>query len=164
MKKSILDLGCIALFIGSSLFAGSLSDEIIETKHNKELTLGELAEIQPGLGTVMIEFGHRYYISYYAANARNWDLAKYELEELIEAQEIAEATRPKYAKDLKNFEDGALAKLIEAIDAKNWTLFEKRYEETTKACNACHRANGHGYIHYQLPKTAPKYLKMELSK
>jgi len=150
------------LFSVTALFGNELAKEIIPTKHNKKLTIGELAEIQPGLGTIMIEFGHRFYIAYYAAKAGNWQLAKYELEELVEAQETAEATRPEYAKDLKSFESNVFLKLLESINTKDFKLFSKRYEETTKACNRCHKTHGHEYIYYQLPKTPPKYLRMEL--
>lgn len=56
------------------------------TKHG-EMTLDELASIQPGLGTVMLEYSRRYWIIYYACKGGNWDLALYELKEL---REIAE--------------------------------------------------------------------------
>jgi hypothetical protein len=142
----------------ATLFAQNLSNETIPTKHNKNMTLSDIAQIQPGLGTVMIEFGHRFYISYYAAKAGNWELAKYEIEELIEAQEIAETTRPKYKKHLKDFEDKYLKKLEDTIKSKDFKRFEKQYTSTTKACNRCHEVNGHPYIKYKLPKEAPKFL------
>jgi len=53
----------------------------VPTKHNKNMTLGQIADIQPGLGTVMIEYGHRFYLAYYAAKAGNWGLANYEIKE-----------------------------------------------------------------------------------
>ncbi len=62
------------------------------------MTLGELAEIQPSLGMIMIEFGHRFYITYYGAKSGNLKLAHYEMEELLKAQKTAEATRPEYKK------------------------------------------------------------------
>ncbi len=55
---------------------GSIGDPAavnITTMHGN-LTLGNLAEIQPGLGTVMIEYGTRFYIMYYATKDDNWDL------------------------------------------------------------------------------------------
>ena len=39
------------------MIAEDINTTIIPTKHNKQLTIGKLAEIQPGLGTIMIEFG-----------------------------------------------------------------------------------------------------------
>jgi len=160
--NKLLKLMAIVSTCVISIDAGDIDKTIIATKHNTHLTLGEIAEIQPGLGTIMIEFGHRFYVAYYAAKASNWGLADYEIHELIEAQEVAEATRPKYTEELKAFEHGTLAQLQKTIKAKNWKQFEVKYAETTKACNACHTKNGHPYIQYQLPKGAPKYLRMEL--
>ena len=162
MKNKLLILTSTALLFCTSLYTKDIGDTVIATKHNKNLTIEDIAEIQPGLGTVMIEFGHRFYITYYAAKAGNWGLAEYELEELIEAQEVAETTRPKYKKQLKDLEDDYLEKLEDAIEDKNFKKFEKLYTKTTKACNSCHEANGHPYIKYQLPKEAPKYLRMAL--
>ena len=150
------------LVFATNMIAGNISDTIIPTKHNKQLTIAKLAEIQPGLGSIMIEFGHRFYIAYYAAKANNWELAKYQIDELLEAQEIAEETRPKYAKQLKSFEGNAIKKLQNTIEAKDWKLFKQKYNEVTKACNLCHTINGHPYIQYKLPKEAPKYLRMRL--
>ncbi|OQX56936.1 MAG: hypothetical protein B5M52_08350 [Helicobacteraceae bacterium 4484_230] len=152
----------LLLIFGGVVFAQDPGKTVVTTKHNKSLTVGEIAEIQPGLGTIMMEFGHRFYIAYYAAKAKNWELAKYELHELVEAQEVAETTRPKYKKQLKDFEDSSIEKLQEAVKEKDWKSFEKRYAEATKACNACHVANGHSYIRYKLPKQAPEFLDMSL--
>jgi len=162
MKSKFLKLTLIPFMISVTLYAKDIANEIIPTKHNKNLTIEDIAEIQPGLGTIMIEFGHRFYIIYYAAKATNWELAEYELEELIEAQEVAETTRPKYKKQLKAFEDNYLEKLEDTIEKKNFTKFKKQYNNTIKACNTCHALNGHPYIKYQLPKEPPRYLRMAL--
>ena len=162
MKNKFLKLTLTLFMVSTSLYATDIKDSVVATKHNKNLTIGKIAEIQPGLGTIMVEFGHRFYIAYYGAKASNWELAKYELHELIETQEIAEATRPEYKKQLKEFEEKHLEKLIQTIETKNFKKFEFEYTKTTKACNACHVANGHPYIQYELPKEAPKYLRMAL--
>jgi hypothetical protein len=161
MKNKLLKLTLGVVLFGTSIYASEMGKTVIPTKHNKNLTIKEIAEIQPGLGTIMIEFGHRFYITYYAAKAQNWGLAAYELHELIEAQEVAETTRPSYKKQLKAFEDKQLKQLEDAIKAKDWSAFEKEYAKTTTACNSCHEINGHSYIKFKLPKEAPKYLDME---
>ena len=162
MKNKFITISLAVLLFGTLIYAKDIKNIVVPTKHNKNLTIEDIAEIQPGLGSIMIEFGHRFYITYYAAKAGNWELAEYELEELMEAQEIAEVTRPKYKKQLKDFEDDYLEKLKDATEDKNFTKFEKLYTKTTKACNRCHVANKHPYIKYQLPKEAPKYLRMVL--
>ena len=161
-KNRLLKLISAILICAASVYAGDIGKMVVPTKHNNNLTIGQIAEIQPGLGTVMIEFGHRFYVAYYAAKAGNWELAEYQIHELVEAQEVAEVTRPEYAKALKIFEQGALAELQKAIKAKEWKLFDAKYTQTTNACNACHTNTGHPYIQYHLPKEAPKYLRMSL--
>ena len=117
-KNTIVKLGLFLAITSVTIFANNISNETIPTKHNKDLTISQLANIQPGLGSIMMEFGHRFYIAYYAGKARNWELAKYEIHELLEAQEVAEITRPKYTKELKEFEYGVVKKLQEAIEKK----------------------------------------------
>ena len=144
------------------VFANYIGDEVVATKHNKHLTISQVAEIQPGLGTIMMEFGHRFYIAYYAAKAKNWGLAKYEIKELLEAQEVVELTRPLYTKALKEFENKYIKNLLNAIEAKDIKRFELSFTQTTNACNSCHKATGHAYIYYQLPSEAPKFLRLKL--
>jgi len=112
--------------------------------------------IQPGLGTIMIEYGKRYYITYYAAKAGNWDLAAYELKEAMEIQEVGEATRPGKAEMLKAFEKSYLDPLGDAIKAKGFAKFETAYNAGIQGCNGCHAATGHPYIKYTLPSTPPE--------
>jgi len=162
MKNRLLKLTLAVHICAALVYGGDIGKTVVATKHNKNLTIREIAKIQPGLGTIMIEFGHRFYVAYYAAKAGNWKLAEYQIDELVEAQEVAEVTRPEYAEALKLFEHGAVADLQKAIKVKEWKLFDEKYTKTTNACNACHKSTGHPYIHYRLPKEAPKYLRMGL--
>jgi SpoVK/Ycf46/Vps4 family AAA+-type ATPase len=161
MKKTVTTLSIIILATTFTSCSSKLNDTVIETKHNKNFTIGEMAEIMPGLGTIMIEYSHRFYIAYYAAKAKNWELADYQLDEMLEAQEVGEATRPKYKKALKDFEDSYLSNLIKTVKAKNWEAFKTSYKKATKGCNACHVSSGHGYIKYKLPNTPPKFLSLD---
>ncbi len=135
---------------------------LMSAGEHKTLSVEALSGIQPGMGTVMMEYGHRFYILYYAAKADNWELAAYELHEQLEIQEVGEITRPVYAGKLKTFEEGYLSKLAKSIETKKWPEFKEVYTEVTKACNRCHIETGHGYIHYRLPDTPPVLLKMDL--
>ena len=163
MQKNFL-LFLLVGFISTSCSdnAQTTHQTVVPTKHNKALTLSQIAEIQMGLGTIMVEFGHRFHIIYYASKAKNWELAHYELHELIEAQEVAETTRPKYTKQLKAFEENYLEPLNQAIKSKDWDNFSEKYTQTTQGCNACHVETGHPYIQYKLPKTPPLIPSMEL--
>ncbi len=134
-----------------------------------ESRVNALASIQPGLGGVMHEIGYRFSSMYWAANGGNWGLAQYQLKELLEAQEVAEITRPNRAPMLKAFENGYLVPLSKTIEKKDLAQFKQSFTSAANGCNGCHTALGYGFIRYRLPtqnrhevldfnlKTEPKY-------
>ncbi|MEJ2359482.1 MAG: hypothetical protein P8Y13_15570 [Deinococcales bacterium] len=124
-----------------------------------------LAKIQPGLGTIMIEYGDRITNTYYAAQGGNWGLAQYQLHEATEIQEVGEITRPEHAEMLKAVEHSYLDPLNERIMAMDWPGFQQAFDTmVTQGCNACHAATGHSYIEYKLPpQPAESYLNFDLS-
>jgi hypothetical protein len=149
LRKTIVAVGCLMAFTSLSYAA---SDWLKGTTEEK---LKTLAEIQPGLGTVMIEYAHRMSTAYYAAKGGNWGMADYQIKEAREIQEVGETTRPARAEMLKAFESANLDKLGDAIKAKDWKKFETAFKATVAACNGCHAANGFPFIKYQLPKSSP---------
>ncbi len=130
-------------------------------KGNADEKLKSLAEIQPGLGTVMIEYGTRYTTAYYAAKGGNWDLAAYQLKEAREIQEVGETTRPARAEALKSFEKNYLDPLDAAIKAKDFKKFNKAFKDGIQGCNTCHIGQGFPYIKYQLPNAPMSPLAMK---
>jgi len=102
------------------------------------LSLDELSAIQPGLGTVMIEYGHRMSAVWFAGEASNWDLAHYQIIEMREIQEVGETTRPARAPALKSFESSFLDPLDAAIQANDKAKFEAAYMSAIQGCNSCH--------------------------
>ncbi len=130
-------------------------------KGSPEETLKTLADIQPGLGTVMIEYSNRFTNAYYAAKGGNWDLAAYMVKEMGEIQEVGEATRPARADALKAFEKSYLDKLNETIKAKDFKKFEADFKSTIQGCNGCHAGNGFPFIKYQLPRAPASPLAMK---
>ncbi|MBI1827526.1 MAG: hypothetical protein HY287_17940 [Planctomycetes bacterium] len=120
---------------------------------NRDLALWN---IQPGLGTVMIEYGKRFALLKFAADSGDWGMAQYQLKEAIEIQEVGETTRPANAALLKNFEDTNLAPLSAAIQAKDATAFNTAFTQAIAGCNACHVATGHDYVVIQPPTVQPE--------
>jgi hypothetical protein len=140
--------------------AGAPAPTTIKTKHG-ELTLEQLAEIQPGLGTVMQEYGRRFAMVKMAADAGDWGMAQYQLDEAIEIQEVGEATRPEKADMLSNFEHTYLDPLAKTIEAKDKAAFGSAYSKAIDGCNGCHVATGHPYVRFQMPQTSPEpFLKL----
>jgi len=145
-----LALGAVGTYAASDWLKGS-TDEKLKT----------LAKIQPGLGTVMIEYATRYTTAYYAAKGGNWDLAAYQIKEAREIQEVGETTRPERAQALKGFEKSYLDPLDEAIKAKDFKKFDKAFKDGIQGCNTCHIGQGFPYIKYQLPKAPLSPLSMK---
>ena len=140
--------------------AGAPAPTTIKTKHG-DLTLEQLAEIQPGLGTVMLEYGKRFAMVKMAADAEDWGMAQYQLHEAVEIQEVGEATRPGKADMLSSFEHGYLDSLAKTIEAKDKAAFDAAYTQAITGCNACHVATGHAYVRFQTPQTSPEpFLKL----
>lgn len=155
-RMQLLVLGTILALVAASAFADS--DWL---KGTTEAQLKTLAGLQPGLGTVMIEYATRYTNLYYAAKGGNWDLAAYELKEAREIQEVGETTRPGRAAALKAFEKSSLEPLEAAIKAKDLQKFDEAFTKGVQRCNGCHVAQGFPYIKYQLPSAPTLPLSMK---
>ncbi len=130
-----------------------------KTKHT-ELTLDQLAALQPGLGRLMPEVSDRYWISYYAARAGNWPLAAYQLRELAGLLRQGAVTRPQYEPQLAAFESAHVNALLRSIDGRNFTAFEQAFHEGIDMANAYHRATGHPEIVWRLPPRPPDHLEL----
>lgn len=151
MNRRLLSLVCLGVGIAVGAQAAD-EDERNIYQGSLEKRVNSLAAIQPGLGVIMHEMGYRLASAYWAANGGNWGLAQYELEELLEAQSIAEVTRPQRGPLLRDFEQKYLVPLGKTIEKKDVIQFNRTFAETVNGCNSCHTAMGYGFIRYHLPK------------
>lgn len=122
------------------------------------LNNAQLTAIQPALGTVMIEYSRRMAATYFAEQAGNWDMAKYQVLEMREIQKVGETTRPARAAALKGFETSFLDPLSTAIDNKDTGAFTTAYNNAINGCNSCHASQtssefpgSYGFIKVQVP-------------
>jgi len=98
---------------------------------------------------------------YYSVKAGNWDMAKYQLDEMTEIQEVGETTRPGRAPMLKAFEDNYLKALDAAIVVKDSAKVNTAFKNALAGCNACHAASkgtnwaSYAYIQVQAPGSNP---------
>ncbi len=129
---------------------------VIKTKHG-DLSLDQLAEVQPGMARLMKEVGERYHILYYAAKGGNWQLAKHELSQVISLHKAGATLRPKYAADLTSFIQNYLNPIMDSIGAKDWKSFEAAYKKGIDGSNVLHEKYNYGYIRYVLPKNPPEF-------
>jgi len=132
-------------------------DELISTK--QELLKVDQA-YTPGLGEIMAGIQLRHAKLWYAGIARNWRLAKYELEEILEGFEDAKKYQPDFkgkpiAEMISQITSDPINKLEQAIEAKDRAAFKKSFDSMSHACNACHTANEYDFISIQRPTTLP---------
>ena len=129
------------------------------TKHG-DLTLDQLAELQPGLGTLMRDISDRYWILYYAAKGGNWALAAYQLRGLRSLYKKGATTRPKYKTMLDDYAGKIFDPLDKHIVAKDFSAFEKTYLAGIDLANNMHVASKHGEVVWKLPPNPPQHLDL----
>lgn len=86
----------------------------------------------------MIEYATRFNNMWFAAQKANWSMVRYQVDEMIEVQEVAENTRPTRAAALKAFETGFLDPIDKAATASDANAFTSAYDAAIAGCNSCH--------------------------
>jgi len=113
-----------------------------------------------GLGEIMSLQQMRHLKLWFAGQAKNWELADYELDELKEGFDDV----MKYFQVKDNIMIGEMAgntvipvlpEVKKAIDAKDSTKFAAAFDKLTARCNACHESSNHGFIVIQRPTSSP---------
>ena len=97
-----------------------------------------------------------------AGEAKNWDLAKYELDELGEGFDDVVKFHPTHEGSSIPPKD-AIPKIIleplktvrAAVDKKDSAAFSEAYDKLTEGCNSCHQATNFGFNVVARPKTNP---------
>ncbi len=117
--------------------ANPVADTVITTTHGK-ITVQQIAEIQPGLGTIMIEYAIRFNNLWFAAQKSNWDMVHYQILEMKEIQEVGETTRTNRADALKSFESGFLDPIDKTAQNKDLNALTMAYDAAIAGCNSCH--------------------------
>ena len=121
------------------------------------LTLDEIAAMQPGMARLMDEVSRRYWILYYAAKAGNWELARYMEKETESTLKTAAVARPKYSEDLASFVNDTLEPIVAAIEAKNWSGFERAYHRGIEESDRLHEKYNKRFIRFRLPDHPPEW-------
>ena len=115
----------------------------------------------PGMGEIMGLTQMRHSKLWFAGNARNWELANYEFDEIKEGMDDAVKYHPVFKKDaqiadiLGKFATQPLNEIGSAIRAKDILKFRKSFDNLTRACNECHQAASQGFIVIKRPSALP---------
>ena len=139
--------------------------EIVESmlfwNGKKDVTIDELAIIQPGLARIMPEIGDRTWKLYYAAKAGSWDNAMYQWKEAKKLFELGAMVRPKHEEAIEEYLGKDWAPLEEAIKQRDFAAFQKLFDEAIVSANAWHEQKDKGYIRWKLPDFPPPDLDLE---
>lgn len=121
----------------------------------RRLTLDELGHSQPGMARLMVEIGHRTWKAWYAADARNWALARWQLNQAMKLLDQSAFVRPKYQASMTKFLAADFQPLRDAVDAADWEQFASAYDVMVERANHYHDVFGKGFIRWKLPSEPP---------
>jgi hypothetical protein len=122
----------------------------------RDLTLDELALMQPGMDRLMAEVGARTHRLYYAAQARNWRLAEYFYRSIVKQLRLCASSRPKYLEEMTGYLDRECAPVRDAIKAGDTAAFDAAYARMIDRANELHGVFGKPWIRWVTPATAPE--------
>jgi hypothetical protein len=127
------------------------------------------ATARVGYGTVMAEVARRFELLGRAASAGRFELADYQLGEIVEQFEetLPHAAppregHPEVLPELANaFLESKIPVLRRALDSRDRAQAAAAFKRVATACNGCHQASGHGFIEVpvvtgrSIPSTGP---------
>ena len=129
-------------------------------KNPERLEVEELTALQPGLARFMPEIGARFWKAFYAADAGNWPMARWQLSEMRKLMRMCMVTRPKYIADLQEWIADDLEPLMQAIDDADAERFRRMYHDAVDAANEFHRRWKKPFIVWKLPDVPPPDLDL----
>jgi hypothetical protein len=141
-------------------FEDKVREVAFDNAQGRKLTGGDIARVQPGLARLMPEVGARAWKLYYAAQAKNWPLAKFQLKEANKLMELGALTRPKYELDLKSFIEKRMKPLMAAIETEDLEKFNAEFDKMVKSANAYHDHYDKPYLQWKVPSQPPPDLDM----
>jgi hypothetical protein len=126
----------------------------------RELTLDELATMQPGMDRLMAEVGPRMHRLYFAASAGNWRLAQYFYNSVIKQLKLSAFSRPKYEAEMATYIDEDCEPVRLALRDRDSDAFAHAYEAMVDRANHYHGVFGKAYIGWKTPAAPPDDLDL----
>jgi hypothetical protein len=137
-----------------------MADEILVDNGSRKMTLDELGQTQPGMGRLMPEVGVRVWKLWYAGQAENWPLARFQLKEAVNLMELGAFVRPKYEDNMGKFLEENLAPVKKAIEDGDKTAFTAAFHAMVDAANSYHELYDKPFLRWRIPDMPPPDLDM----
>ncbi|CCD98653.1 hypothetical protein [Bradyrhizobium sp. STM 3809] len=109
----------------------------------------------PRLGDIMNLVQVRHAKLWFAGQAKNWDLAAYELAQLKQSLADAASFYSGLPVDNVTTLSQPIQSISDAIAAKDNKRFASAVTELTSGCNACHATMERGYVAIRIPTDRP---------
>ncbi len=150
----------IPIFLASVLFLSCNQ----QASTNEQLLKIQVDSVQqqlkntykPGLGEFMLGIQTHHAKLWFAGQARNWELANFEFEEIEETigdiQQFC-ADRPE-VKSIGMI-SAPIDSIKQSIQTKNEAMFVRSFTLLTNTCNNCHVATQHGFNVITIPTVPP---------
>ena len=135
-------------------------DKIVGKKKHGEISIDELAQIQPGLGKLMDDMSTRFNYMYHSAKGGNWELADYQYRSFVSIMKKIKIVRPKYATDMDAYEMHFMSPIKETIEAKDWKKFEETCKKAVEGSDHYHNKYGYSYIKFVVTKNPPEHMDL----
>lgn len=144
------------LFCALTVSCASNPDPAVLQKRIDSLEVQLAGTYRPGFGDFMSGVQVHHAKLWFAGKARNWPLAKFELQEIAETIEAIQRYLP------ERRETVSLGMLKPAMDTMNLVIQEKRgsqfeaaFRQLTAACNGCHKSVNFSFNIVTEPSTPP---------
>lgn len=135
-------------------------DQIIVNNGKRDLTLSELARMQPGMDRLMAEVGPRLHRCYHAALAGNWPLAAYFSKSAVKQLALSAKSRPKYEPEMTAYLRDDYGPVTAAIKARDVVAFQVAWTTMVDRANVLHAFFGKPYIGWKTPAQPPDDLDL----
>ena len=154
----------VVLFVAAMLPVVAAAQQSAPPKEPTKQTEASKAYV-PGLEQFMNVILIEHNKLWFAAKARNWPLAEYELGEIKEIMGDVQDLVPTFKNlPLADMLDAVVTKEIAAleksIETKDSKAFTAGYDKLTQACNACHQGTGNGFVVIKRP-TQPAFTNQD---
>jgi hypothetical protein len=126
----------------------------------RDMSLDELAMVQPGLARIMPEIGARTWKLYYAVKAQNWPLAIFQWKETKALFELGAYMRPKHEAAIEEYLRDDWATLEPTLKAEDSAAFFRAFDKAIDSANAWHEKKEKPYIRWKVPDFPPPDLDM----